>query len=235
MTLEEKLALSKQTQAKVEMLEKGIKPKQQNKTNARPSSNQTPLTGSLGHLDEAVFGKYERKNDGTEPYDAKEEMKKIKERAEKGVDIDYSKTKIPKEILESIRSNPLNLTMVDPQMDAFTERLAQSMKNDNTFERSLEIQGKLEETHQPKEIVPQKNTTVNVEINYERIRTIVESVVAKEMEKLKSRLLTEEYHHTGNMTELKAMKLSDKFLFLDGDNNIFECNLKYLGKNKKKK
>ena len=30
------------------------------------------------------------------------------------------------------------------------------------------------------------------------------------------------------------MKLGNKFLFLDSDNNVFECQMKYIGKNKKK-
>lgn len=241
MTLEEKLALSKQTQAKVDMLEKGMKiPNQQQKQTIKRKNIETPVTGSVGSLDEMVFGKYERQNDGSEPYSAEEEMKQIKERAEKGVQIDYNKTKIPRQILESIAANPLNMTMVDPKMDALTERLAKSMKADNSFERSLEIQDKLEATEQKNESIQpttyQQPQKISVEINYERIQTIVEAAVAREVEKLKRTLLTEGINHSGNdLNQLRAMKLADKFLFLDSDNNIFECNFKYIGKNKKKK
>jgi hypothetical protein len=38
-----------------------------------------------------------------------------------------------------------------------------------------------------------------------------------------------------NEASLKVMKMSDKFLFLDSDNNIFECQMVYKGKNKSKK
>lgn len=241
MTLEEKLALSKQTQAKVDMLEKGMKmPTQQKKTVNRRNNNPSPMTGSVGSLDEAVFGKYDPSRDDRKEYSAEEEMKQIKERAEKGVQVDYGKHKMPKAIIDSIVANPLIMKTVDPKMDALTERLAKSMNIDNTFERSVEIQEKLDNIGQQNEsqqtaptYQPQK---ISVEINYERIQTIVEAAVSREMERLKHTLLTEGINHSGNDTnQLKAMKLSDKFLFLDSDNNVFECNFKFIGKNKKKK
>ena len=54
------------------------------------------------------------------------------------------------------------------------------------------------------------------------------------MGSLKRELLDEGISHNDNTGNLKAMKMSDKFLFLDDNNNIYECQMKYLGKNKKK-
>ena len=40
--------------------------------------------------------------------------------------------------------------------------------------------------------------------------------------------------HNDDSGNLKAMKMSDKLLFLDDNNNVYECQMKYVGKNKKK-
>lgn len=223
MTLEEKLALSKEQQKKIE---NGIK----NAVSKPRRKAAQPVMGSVENLDEAVFGEYVPKNDGTDIYDANDEMKRIQERYEHGAKIDCSNTKIPKQILQSIINNPLNMPTVDPKMDAFTEKLRQAIPEG--IGRSYAIQNKLEKEDR-------KNLVENVKpvasgVDYEMIKMIVENAVEKKFESLKSTLLTES-RNAGSGSTLKAMKLGEKFLFLDESGNVFECQLKYIGKNKKKK
>lgn len=224
MTLEEKLALSKEQQQKIE---KGIKAvsSKQNKNTAQT------MIGSLDTLDEAVFGDAQPSDPNR--YDAEAEMKRIKERYEHGAKIDCSNSRIPQSIIRSILDNPLDMPSVDPKMDAFTERLKEKLPEG--LGRSYEIQSKLEK--QDKQIINENSpksseSSTRQAIDYEMIKLIIENAIEKKMETLKNCLLVE--NKQTNDASLKAMKLGNKFLFLDSDNNVFECQMKYIGKNKKK-
>ena len=226
MTLEEKLALSKEQK---QIMENGIKAVQHKQ--ARTVSSNSPIVGNLDDIDKAVYGEVEK----TSGYDPHEEMKRIKERREHGGFIDYSHSKLPRQIIESIAANPLDMTVVDPKMDAFTEKLKQTLPN--SFNRSYEIQEKLEKQDRQElnEIQINHNATpLSVNVDYELIKTIVESVVDKKINELKKGMVNENLSY-GSNSSLKAMKLGEKFLFLDSDNNIFECQMKYIEKNKKRK
>lgn len=226
MTLEEKLALSKEQK---QIMENGIKAVQHKQ--AVNGSSNSPIVGNLDDIDKAVYGEVEK----TSGYDPHEEMKRIKERREHGDSIDYSHSKLPRQIIESIAANPLDMTVVDPKMDAFTEKLKQTLPN--SFNRSYEIQEKLEKQDRQElnEVQGNNNaTSASVNVDYELIKTIVESVVDKKINELKKGMVNENLSY-GSNSSLKAMKLGEKFLFLDSDNNIFECQMKYIGKNKKRK
>lgn len=226
MTLEEKLALSKEQK---QIMENGIKAVQHKQ--ARTVSSNSPIVGNLDDIDKAVYGEVEK----TSEYDPHEEMKRIKERREHGGSIDYSHSKLPRQIIESIAANPLDMTVVDPKMDAFTEKLKQTLPN--SFNRSYEIQEKLEKQDRQElnEVQGNNNATpASVNVDYELIKTIVESVLDKKVGELKREMINENLSY-GSNNSLKAMKLGEKFLFLDSDNNIFECQMKYIGKNKKRK
>lgn len=226
MTLEEKLALSKEQK---QIMENGIKAVQHKQ--AGTGSSNSPIVGNLDDIDKAVYGEVEK----TSGYDPQEEMKRIKERREHGGSIDYSHSKLPRQIIESIAANPLDMTVVDPKMDAFTEKLKQTLPT--SFNRSYEIQEKLEKQDRQElnEVQGNNNaTSASVNVDYELIKTIVESVVDKKINELKKGMVNENLSY-GSNSSLKAMKLGEKFLFLDSDNNIFECQMKYIGKNKKRK
>lgn len=224
MTLEEKLAISKQQQKKIE---KGIPLA----NGANGISNYTPIsstiTGSVDDIDNAVFG--EVNNDLlSKRYDAREEMKRIEERKEHGGNVDYSHSKIPKSILNSIIKNPLDMPSTDPKMDAFTQKLQEKLPEG--INRSYAIQNVLEGKDKAKAIDEKSHSN---SIDYEMIKMIVENAVEKKLSELKGTLLTEGKENDSH--SLRAMKIGNKFLFLDNDNNIFECQMKYIGKNKKRK
>lgn len=234
MTLEEKLAMSKKTQ---KIVEQGI-PLQQIQNRQQ---TQGVMTGSPEYLEEAVFGKVVKKNDGTDPYDAKDEMKKIMERNAQPLPSNLENSRIPKSIIESIRNNPLNMDVVDPKMDAFTQKLAETVPS---IKRSLEIQNKLNETRPINEQPTQRQQVVESQpivniggsgIDYEMIKLIVENTVKKEISSIKDNLISEGVSYGTASPNLKALKITDKFLFLDNDDNLYECQMKYIGKNKKKR
>ena len=217
MTLEEKLALSK----KVNKLEEsGIQKIQKIQTNPQPRT----ISGNVKFLDNLVYGENFVGDAKDMPYSPEDEMKRIKQ----GLPEDLSKCRLPKQILESIKENPLTDLSADPQMDAFTKKLASVIPN-NGLQKSVEIQKKLD--NNDKKIVTE-NTQYN--INVEDIKTIIRDTIKEEISALKENLLNESKNNK-NTNNLKAMSIGvDKFLFLDSDNNVYECKLTYKGKNKKR-
>lgn len=224
MTLEEKLAIAKEQQHKIENGAKLVKKK--------ANKNISPMMGSVENLDEAVFGKVQEiDSNGQKPYDAQDEMRRIKERHEHGAKVDYSNSKIPKQIIKSIIEDPLDMPSTDPKLDAFTEKLKHVMPEG--LMRSYEIQNKLENTQKKeteKNIIKESNNTV---VDYEMLKLIIENAIEKKLKNLQTNILNESLQNKS--PSLKAIKISDKFLFLDNDNNIFECQMKFIGKNKAKK
>ncbi len=208
---------------------------------SRPIQRKANLEEQLKSYDEQVYGQYVPSKEEQKQYSAEAEMKLIKERANNTNGGYNHNTRVPNKIVESILSNPCDLNTnlyEDNNMTEFTKRLSKRIPG---IKNVQDIQKKLEENDrqsQTNSIVEQRqqnggngNSTI---VDYSLIKTIVESVINEKMGSLKRELLDEGISHNDNTGNLKAMKMSDKFLFLDDNNNIYECQMKYIGKNKKK-
>lgn len=219
MTLEEKLALSKKAQKDVE---RGLSFRQK-----KGKSGETVITGNVEDLDNMVYGKPSESSG----YDAREEMKKIEERNKKNLMPDMTKSKIPSAILESIRRNPLNLDTKDVKMENFTEKLKNKMP---LIQRTIDIQKKLAEND--KTAVKTQSGAKPESIDYEMIKLIVENAVKKELSAINISALNENASHN-IIPSLKALKITEngRFIFLDDNGYLYECTIKYIGKNKKKR
>lgn len=192
------------------------------------------LDKQVAMLDEQVFGKYQKPED---TYDPEEEMNRWKERY-KGNNIpNIVNSKLPKNIIESIISNPCNIDPVveDPRMRALQERIDGKMpgiKSVAEIQRKLDEhdreQIELQEQLKPKQ--PKVETNVQSTIDYGLIKMIVESVINEKLNNL-----NESRNNVSSASDMRAMMMiGDKFRFLDGNDNIYECQLKYIGKKKKK-
>ena len=124
-------------------------------------------------------------------------------------------------------------------MAALTRRLSGRMPG---IKNVHEIQKKLDEADRQKQSVSEslkpKTTTFGASqqttVDYSLIKTIVESALDEKITKLKTDIINENVSHQ-NGTSLNVMKMGDKFLFLDDQDNVYECKMHYIGKNKKKK
>lgn len=205
----------------------------------RQPQRKVNLDEQLNNFDEQVYGKYVPTEGEQNAYSAEAEMKLIKERTSSSNNGYNHNTKVPNKILESILSNPCDLDAniyEDSKMAKFTEKLSKRIPG---IKNVQDIQKKLEESDRQKvnvtgqKIVDNVNNATSV-IDYSLIKTIVESVVNEKLSSLKETLLNESLSHNEQGGSLKAMKMSDKFLFLDDNNNVYECRMKFIGKNKKK-
>ena len=212
MTLEEKLKMSKETQR---IVEEGRNTSQKQKL----LSNDT-ITGSPEYLEQVVYGA--PTSNGS--YNARDEYKRIQERAKQA--ITSTDSKLPKAIRDSIEANPLYMETADPKMEAFTEKLARIMPG---IQKSFEVQKKLNETKSDSGGITAQEQGKTTTIDYEIIKVIIEESVKKEMAKF--------FSDKDDGGHLRAVKVSenDNFYFVDGNNNLYSCSIKYIGKNKRKK
>ena len=142
--------------------------------------------------------------------------------------------KIPQGIVESILDNPLDVLPIDPRMDELEQKLKNKMSGlkaaADIFERvdkkEQEAKAKLNEN-----LIQPRNTSAN--IDYEMLKNIIESCIDNKISELKT-TLNESVSHQTYVPTMKYMNFKDKWLFVDNDDNVFECVMKYKGKRKKK-
>ena len=168
-------------------------------------------------------------NEGsTGVYNAQDDLERMK-----SMKIDKTKlanSKLPDFIKESIVSNPLNVdpALVDSKMTQFTEQLGQKLG----LQKSVNILQQLEEIDEQKSQKTSLNeVTNNGGVDYGMIKMIVEKVIDEKFGDLSS-VLNESLRHVS--PGLSVMSIKDKFLYLDDQDNIYECQMVYKGKNKKR-
>ena len=143
---------------------------------------------------------------------------------------------IPQGIVESILNNPLDLKPIDPRMDALEEKLKDNMPGIKAAANILERVEKRDEEARTKiaEQIIQPKPSGNTNVDYELIKTIVESTIDKKMSEIKSTLNESVQRTQSYVPSMKIMNFKDNFYFVDNDDNVFECVMKYKGKRKKK-
>lgn len=206
------------------------------------SAPRMNLEEQLQALDNQVYGKYVPTKEEQETYSAEAEMERIKNRMNEGGKAAVSvNSRVPKKILESFLENPCNLDTElyqDANMTALTKRLSGKMpgvKNVNEIQKKLDEadreKQKVSESLRPKQV----DTNSNVSIDYSLIKNIIESVIEEKLSTVKQSLTETINRNTDDSGSLKVMKMGSKFLFLDDEDNVYECKMQYVGKNKKKK
>ena len=136
---------------------------------------------------------------------------------------------MPKEILESIINNPLDLTPIDPRMDELEEKIKNKMSGIKTATDILERVEKQSKAAKP--ITNEDKQPSN--IDYDTIKTIVENVLDSRLERVKETINESNSHQDAYVPSMKYLSFKDKFYFVDNDDNVFECVMKYKGKRKK--
>ena len=114
-------------------------------------------------------------------------------------------------------------------MTQFTEQLGQKLG----LQKSVNILQQLEEIDEQKSQKASLNEiTNNGGVDYGMIKMIVEKVIDEKFGDLSS-VLNESLRRVS--PGLSVMSIKDKFLYLDDQDNIYECQMVYKGKNKKRK
>lgn len=200
--------------------------------------NQHDLDMLIENYDQQVYGPItETKQE--EKYSATAEMERLKEIEANGgrAAVNLEGRNIPRNIVESIINNPLDMPpVVDSRMTALEEKLAE--KNGG-IQKAVEVMKRVDkqEAEAKAKLTEQINPRTNVisaAIDYELVKTIVESVLDKRLGELKQ-TINESYTSNTNsyVPSMKMLSFKDNFFFVDNDDNVFECVMKYKGKRKK--
>lgn len=185
------------------------------------------ISEDIDNLDNMVFGKPSGEiNTGV--YSPEREMEMIKS-GYNGRQM--NKSMVPAEILNEFVNNPIDTSAlaVDTEVDAFANRLG-------GVQRSADILTKLEENDKKKAAekgisMQQTSSPAVASVDYGLIKTIIEKVID---EKLSNFSMLNESIGRGNTPSLMIIKQTSdgQTMFIDSDNNIFECKMIPKGKAK---
>lgn len=207
---------------------------------AKKASRPNMLTGDISHLDEAVFGKYNAESDTSTSDGQKilmETMKQfesgnVSEETRRRVEENVRNSKIPKAILDSVLSKPLIETKIEgSDVDEYMENL---MKKNTNIQASNRIIQKLNESDVQRIETPSRET-VRSEFNYNKLEEIVESIMDRKLNQFIGKINLNESRNEAPQLKMIQEVSGSKFLLADTSDNVYECTLKYIGKNKKKK
>ena len=130
-----------------------------------------------------------------------------------------TKSKLPTEILESFKSNPISCG------DLPTNSVL-DLINEGTDKTLFKEETKIEE---PKPVVSQQQiipTATN--IDYSMIKMIVEDCLRKQLASIKKTILTESTNKNNDTSTLKAMKIGNKFSFVTDNGDLYEAKLTFI-------
>lgn len=224
-----------------------------NSVESRRVSRKSVPTGSftssnVDALDQIVYGNnggmiMENQDYDPSTYDPNDDMKRMTQDFSQISRERLANSKVPKAIKESMINNPINVEpYTDPKMDELTEKISSGIN------RSYGIMNKLEQMDKKKTQVNETAThqsefpsfprvphlsQQSSGVDYELIKNIIESVVDRKLKEYTNTL--NESVSRGQGTPMSVMVMRDKFLFLDNENNVFECKMEYKGKNKAKR
>lgn len=131
-----------------------------------------------------------------------------------------TKSKLPKEIVESMKNNPIN-QVGDVATPSILDQL-------NIIPQKKEI------VKEEKNIITEVQNN-NQNIDYSMIKMIVEDCIKKYTSALKKSIINENKINENNNT-LQAMKIGNKFSFITNEGDLYEAELKFIKNiNNKKK
>lgn len=218
-------------------LEKGSVSKSQNTNSPKMVATQQDLDRLIENYDKQVYGPTAEsvlKQGEHKPYSAEEEFERIRKMEENGGRgaVNLEGRNIPRNIVESIINNPLDMpAVIDTKMDEFEQKLA-----GKGIRAAVDIMKKTDKQDQEakEKLVEQKPHTQNTSVDYELIKTLIENAIDKKLGNLKQTLDESVSHAHDYIPSMKYMSFKDKFYFVDNDDNVFECVMRYKGKRKKK-
>lgn len=197
-----------------------------NKINDVINSNNLYLGGnqSIDGLGYTLYPNTEQQPE----YNAEDELKSIKQ----GLRVVNKNSKIPSVIFESIINNPLNMPVDE-------EVIENKVINEEVQNKTRHIINVLESRDKGKQKTQAtqvenkpliSNSIDNQSIDKDEIIDILDKLLDKKFKEYINNNVID-----SSMPKLKFMSLGDSFMFMDDDNNVYECKLTYKGKGKIKR
>lgn len=140
-------------------------------------------------------------------------------------DFHINKSKLPVEILESFKSKQIDTTLLNGGMDKSNGSVLDQL---DMLTNGKVLQQENIQKPQQKQIVQetiQVQPQVTSTVDYSMIKMIVEECMRKYTSALKKQILSES-KSTQESNTLQAMKIGNKFSFIDSKGNLYEATLK---------
>ena len=189
-----------------------------------------------------------------EAWDPNKALEKIKQGEDSTPTIDPKKSKIPSAILESIMKNPLSNAGYADLVDKFTNDIGLGEANIEAIadftKRVDEIADKrkkgtlneiAEQTKTEDEVVTEqfRNLVNNSNIEHDQLSSLeqmIESVLDRKLAQYTKAVLNESKSND-SLSNIKGFQIREngRFYFVASNNDLYECRMKYLGKNKTRK
>ena len=150
-----------------------------------------------------------------------------------------SQSKLPKAIVESMRQNPCNLdpTIVNQVMGKENE-FFKKLNEAYAKEKDAPVSG-VQAAMRITEQLETRDKQQNVDDEYSSEDNKTSTLDTETLEAVISRVIDKKLANFSNLNgaALKTMALTQNgtFRFLDSEDNVYECQLKFIGKRKKKK
>ena len=222
-------------------------PKRAMKTQASLHEQINNANTMIANIDKMYNSPYIPTKEEKETWNCERGRDELNEMADSSVFMEKLKqSKLPAAIIESMRQNPCNYdtsvvnTMMGPE-NALFKKLNEAYAKDKDepvrgvkaiqqINEQLETRDKqiAEETGKVTEDVVHNSFTTNIDIT--ALEQVIERVINKKFNMLNesiSRKLP---------SQIRSMSITESgnFRFLDGEDNVYECQMKYIGKRKKK-
>lgn len=222
------------------------KPKRQLNTPTSIYEQINNADRTIANIDEMYNSPYVPTKEEKEAWNTERGREELTEMADKSVFMEKLKhSKLPAAIVESMRQNPCNYDasvvngMMGPENALFKklneayakdkEEPVRGVKAIQQINEQLETRDKqiIEETRQ--QVSEDVIAPTNVDLS--SIEQIIERVLDRKLNALNESL------NRRNNTTIKTMTITESgnFRFLDSQDNVYECQMKYLGKRKKTK
>ena len=148
-------------------------------------------------------------------------------------DFHINKSKLPVEILESFKTKQIDTTLLNGGMTKSNGSVLDQLDmltNGKVLQQETKQQPQQQIIKETVQVQPQITSTVD----YSMIKMIVEDCMRKYTSSLKKQLISEN-KTTQDSGTLQAMKIGNKFSFIDSKGNIYEATLKKVGNVNNKK
>ena len=139
-------------------------------------------------------------------------------------DFHINKSKLPVEILESFKTKQIDTTLLNGGMGKSNGSVLDQL---DMLTNGKVLQQETIQKPQQKQIVQetvQVQPQISSNVDYSMIKMIVEECMRKYTSALKKQILTEN-KSTQDCGTLQAMKIGNKFSFIDSKGNIYEATL----------
>lgn len=211
-------------------------PQQRTDNGPRP---QFVTADNLDQLTEAVFGRSQSTDEKNSNDTLLETLKEVEtgqmtEETRQRIAANVKNSKMNPAILNSILQNPLIETKVgNDEIDEFVKK---TLKGNKNIEASRKIiQKTMEQDNANKQQLNESSPAMPQAFDYTKIASLIENAVDKKMNEMQGRMPLNE-SNTQQAPTLKVVqaKSGTRFLFVDTDDNVYECTITYKGKNRKR-